>query len=103
MMMDKMVRPEPDFQHLLPRSMQAKWAVVPRFFLYQLCVVCALLGAGFAMSVVGWVTGNGWLPWAFPIALAVCWLQNKALSRYERRLINSAAQHLPRDAIRSGY
>ncbi len=86
---------EPEFQRLLPATMRTKWAVVPRFFLYQLFFVGGLCGAGFALSIIGWATGNRSLPLAFPVALAVSWLQNRLLSRHERRLVQAAAPHLP--------
>lgn len=91
---------DPDFQHLLPAAIREKWAVVPRFFLYQLFAVGVLLGAGVALSIFGFVTGNNrrWL--AFLIALVLAWLQNKLLAARERRLVQAAMPQQERDAAR---
>ena len=91
---------EPDFQRLLPAAMRTGWAVVPRFFLYQLAFVGSLLGGGLALSIVGWATGDRWLPMAFPIALAARWLQNRLLARNERRRVRAAGPNLPASAVR---
>lgn len=63
-------------QELLPEPMQDRWAVVPRATLYQLFMVGALIGAGVAMSVVGFTSGPGWLRYAFPISLILAQLMN---------------------------
>ena len=80
----------PDFQPLLPEPMRRTWAVVPKFSLYQLVVVGAILGIGAALTVAGFVTPYRWLRPAIAVALVVAWLLNLLLSRRERRLIDQA-------------
>jgi hypothetical protein len=87
---------EDDFQHLLPGHMRPRWAVVPRFFLYQLFFVGGLLGAGVALTVIGFAyDAHRWMRWGWAVALLVAWLQNVLLSRHERRLVADARRAAP--------
>lgn len=92
-----------DFQELLPPEMRSGWAVVPRFFLYQLCAVGALLGAGAAVNVLGWIYGHNWMRWAFPVAMLIAYLQNRLLSRRETRVVASARRAAANAAARSDH
>jgi hypothetical protein len=82
------IGPDPDPQNLLPAGLRAGWAVVPRSSLYGLFVAGAVLGAGAALSAVGFALGHDPLRWGFPVALALAGLGRVAWDRAERRRLN---------------
>ncbi len=65
-----------DPQQLLPRELRARWAVVPKAVLYQMVIVGAIIGAGAAVSTVGFVVGPRWMVFGFPAALGLAQMQN---------------------------
>jgi hypothetical protein len=78
---------EADPQNLLPEDQRPHWAVVPRDALYQLVLVGLLLGAGAAVSVVGFIQRDRLMYSGFPLAVLACWLQNAILPWSEKRLL----------------
>lgn len=81
---------DPDPQELLPASLRAAWAVVPRATLYWLFIAGALLGAGAAVSVVGFATGDANLRYGWPIGFGVAALVGRIVyARVEDRRIAS--------------
>lgn len=78
----------------LPTRLHARWALVPRLFLYQLFFVGALVGLGTGLSVMGLVLGSTVLSASLPIALGLAYLQNTCLARVERARIDEARQAL---------
>ena len=85
---------QPDPQELLPADCREDRAVVHRLSLYWLFAAGVLVGAGAALSVVGFLTGDFSLYWAFPVALAVAALGQTVVSWAERRRL---AAPRPRD------
>lgn len=83
---------EPDPQRLLPPDLRSQWAVVPRDVLYQALLVGGLLGAGIALSIVGFVLDVRALWLAFPVAGLLALLQNKFFPWSERRLLQRLAE-----------
>ena len=95
--MSQDVEIDPDPQLLLPEELRAKWAVGPKTSLYQIFLVGAVLGAGLALSIVGIAQGPEFLKGSFPIALALCYLQNKVYSRIENRRLRDLESLLPKE------
>ena len=85
--MADVIGPEPDPQNLLPADLRAGWAVVPRATLYWLFAAGAILGAGAALSAVGFALGPDALRWGFPAALGLTMVRRIALSRIGQRAI----------------
>ena len=77
-------RPEPDPQTFLPADLRPAWAVVPRATLYWLFAAGAALGAGAALSGVGFALGHDGLRWGFAAALALVVLGRAVVVRAER-------------------
>ena len=84
-----------DPQALLPVALRGAWIVLPKALAYQLFLAGALLGAGVALSAYAIAAGDQSvvLRWAFPIAIAAAWLQNKSMpwGRKAMRLLLSEA------------
>jgi hypothetical protein len=85
---------EPDPQLLLPEAIRDKWAVVPRFELYQLSIMMALIGAGAALSIVGVVQGPSLLKPAFFVALLIGYVQNRIFSRRADRMLVDLEEYI---------
>ena len=83
--MENVTPPKADPQTLLPPELRSDWAVVPRLSLYWLFTAGAIVGAGAALSVVGFVIGGpAALRWVFPAALVVAASVQVFVSRGER-------------------
>lgn len=76
---------DPDPQQLLPEELRSEWVAAPKTSLYQLLLVGLILGAGLALTTVGIAQGSKYLTLGFPVAMAVCHIQNKVFSGVERR------------------
>lgn len=81
-----------DPQDLLPDEHRAKWAVVPKFELYQVFVAAFLIGAGAMASLLGVTLGLKYLWYGFPLALIICFLQAKIFRRYADRLLRELGE-----------
>ena len=68
-------------------ELRDKLAVLPRDAGYQCVLVGAILGAGIALSVLGFVMENTILWWGFPAAIALARVQNQVLPWSETRLL----------------
>ncbi len=84
---------EVDPQDLLPGDLRAKWAVIPRFELYQVFVSAFLLGAGTMASLVGNTVGPAYLCYGFPLALILCFLMASFLRRFSDRLLRELGEN----------
>ncbi len=83
---------EVDPQDLLPKELRDKWAVVPKFELYQVFVAAVLIGAGAMASVLGATGGPTYLWYGFPLAMVLCLLQAKILARFAERLLRELGE-----------
>ena len=83
---------EIDPQDLLPDEHRAKWAVVPKFELYQVFVAAFLIGAGVMASLLGATLGPKYLWYGFPLALIICFLQAKIFRRFADRLLRELGE-----------
>jgi hypothetical protein len=81
-----------DPQDLLPSDLRAKWAVVPKFALYQVVVAAFLMGAGVMAVILGITVGPTYLWYGFPLALALCFLQARILGRVADRLLRELGE-----------
>jgi hypothetical protein len=81
-----------DPQDLLPSDIRDRWAVVPRFELYQLFVAGFLFGAGAAASILGFTVGPTYLSYGFPVALVLCFLQASILGRFADGLLRELGE-----------
>lgn len=81
-----------DPQSLLPSELRAKWAVIPKFELYQVFVAAFLIGAGVMASFLGATLGPKILLYGFPLALVICFLQAKIFGRFADRLLRDLAE-----------
>ncbi|MGH9425386.1 MAG: hypothetical protein ACRD2L_03650, partial [Terriglobia bacterium] len=69
----------PDLQSLLPAEWRSRWCVLPRFALYQLFAVGVLFGTGLSLTIAGWIVGNRFMTWAWPLAILAMLFQAKLL------------------------
>lgn len=81
-----------DPQSLLPSDLRGKWAVVPKFELYQVFASGSLFGAGVMASLLGATLGPKSLWYGFPLALVICFLQAKIFTRFADRLLRELGE-----------
>ena len=75
----------PDLQWMLPLNLRSRWCVVPRYGLYQLFGIGALLGAGIGVTVAGWVLGAKEMTWALGISFLAAIFTRSLLLGVERK------------------
>jgi hypothetical protein len=94
--MTRAAEQESDPQRLMAVEFRSDWAVVPPLSLYWLFVVGVLLGAGGAVSLIGFALGNSVMSWGWPASLVLALVGGKVMARYERSRLARLKARLPR-------
>jgi len=82
-----------DLQHFLPAELQTRWAVLPKYALYQLFIVGVLLGGAVTLTVLGIYYRNKTLGVIAGCSITGMYVQNWLFKPMHNRYESEARRH----------